>query len=85
MWKATAAAAADVVFARRLSGISPFHENTPRDTILKVKAAEWDFDKTAFANISDEAKDFISKLLVKEPRCATVLGTASLTEPFDKI
>ena len=52
----------------RLSGISPFHANTPRETLLKVKTGEWEFDKAAFANITDEAKDFIQKLLVKEPR-----------------
>ena len=51
-----------------MSGVSPFHANTPRETLLKVKEGEWDFDKAAFANVTEEAKDFIRKLLVKEPR-----------------
>jgi len=52
----------------RLSGVSPMHAATPRETLLAVKAADWNFDEKAFANISPEAKGFISKLLVKDPR-----------------
>ena len=52
----------------RLSGIPPFHQNTPRETLLKVKEGEWNFDKEAFTNITEDAKDFIKKLLVREPK-----------------
>ncbi|KAL5005868.1 hypothetical protein ScPMuIL_017026 [Solemya velum] len=50
-----------------LSGISPFHDVTDKDTLNKILACDWDFDKNAFENISSEAKDFIDKILVKEP------------------
>ncbi|CAF4645530.1 unnamed protein product [Rotaria sp. Silwood2] len=35
------------------------------DTYTNINRANYDFDDEAFTDISDEAKDFISKLLVK--------------------
>ncbi len=52
----------------RLSGISPFYSETPRDTLNKIKEGNWEFDKEQFANISADAKDLIRKLLVKDPK-----------------
>ena len=53
----------------RLSGLSPFYcESSSRDTLLKVREGKWSFDADAFAEISSEAKDFISKLLEKDPK-----------------
>lgn len=52
---------------RRLSGLSPFAGEDDYDTLLNVGKAEYDFDDEAFDNVSDLAKDFISKLLVKKP------------------
>lgn len=51
-----------------LSGISPFHQDTPRETLMKVKKGDFSFDEEAFSNISAEAKNFISKLLQKDPK-----------------
>ena len=57
-----------VFVSHRLSGLSPMHADTSRETLLTVKAAAWQFDEKAFVNTSAEAKGFISKLLVKDPR-----------------
>ena len=47
-----------------LSGISPFRADTDRDTLKRVQKGQINFDPEAFSNISNEAKDFIAKLLV---------------------
>jgi len=51
-----------------LSGQSPFHKDNHRDTLLAVQDGTWEFSEDAFTNISTDAKDFISKLLTKDPR-----------------
>ena len=38
------------------------------ETYTNISKAEFDFNDEAFNEISDEAKDFISKLLVKDLR-----------------
>ncbi|XP_047102318.1 twitchin isoform X3 [Schistocerca piceifrons] len=48
-----------------LSGLSPFAGDNDIETLKNVKACDWDFDEEAFANVSDEGKDFIRRLLVK--------------------
>ena len=53
---------------RRLSGLSPLLGDDNNETLANVTAAEWDFDDESFDVISDEAKEFISKLLIKNPR-----------------
>lgn len=50
----------------RLSGISPFMGETDIETMANVTIAKYDFDDEAFSQVSKEALDFISKLLVKE-------------------
>lgn len=47
-----------------LSGLSPFMGDTDAETLTNVQLAEWDFDDPVFDDISDEAKEFISGLLV---------------------
>ncbi|TTK32043.1 Myosin light chain kinase 3 [Bagarius yarrelli] len=47
-----------------LSGLSPFLGDNDADTMNNILHAKWDFDAEAFENVSEEAKDFISKLLV---------------------
>ncbi|XP_044269472.1 obscurin isoform X2 [Tribolium madens] len=47
-----------------LSGRSPFRGNDDRETLKNVQAGKWIFDEDWWMNISVEAKDFISKLLV---------------------
>lgn len=48
-----------------LSGLTPFAGENDIETLKNVKACNWEFDPDAFANISDEAKDFIKNLLTK--------------------
>jgi myosin-light-chain kinase len=48
-----------------LSGLSPFMGESDLETLANVTRAEFDFDDESFDIISEEAKDFISKLLVK--------------------
>lgn len=55
-------------FLCRLSGLSPFMGDTDSQTYNNISKAEFDFDDESFEGISDEAKDFISKLLVKESK-----------------
>ncbi|XP_063930937.1 obscurin isoform X4 [Zophobas morio] len=47
-----------------LSGRSPFRGNDDRETLKNVQGGKWIFDEEWWLNISAEAKDFISKLLV---------------------
>ncbi|KAL0829716.1 hypothetical protein ABMA28_003214 [Loxostege sticticalis] len=49
-----------------LSGLSPFMGETDIETMANVTVAKYDFDDEAFNEISEDAKDFISKLLVKD-------------------
>lgn len=49
----------------RLSGLSPFAGDNDVETLKNVRACDWEFDDDAFANISNEGKDFISKLLTR--------------------
>ncbi|XP_067046319.1 uncharacterized protein [Acropora muricata] len=51
-----------------LSGLSPLLGDDDNETLTNVTAADWDFDDESFDVISDQAKDFISKLMVKNPR-----------------
>ena len=52
----------------RVSGLSPFLGDDDNETLSYVSTAEYDFEDEAFNEISQEAKDFIEKLLIKSPR-----------------
>nr|XP_009484881.1 PREDICTED: myosin light chain kinase 3 [Pelecanus crispus] len=52
-----------------LSGLSPFLGETDAETMNYVVNCSWDFDAEAFEQLSEEAKDFISRLLMKEKSC----------------
>ncbi|XP_067934437.1 twitchin-like [Watersipora subatra] len=60
-----------------LSGLSPFAGEDDYDTLLNVGKSEYDFDDEAFNNVSDLAKDFISKLLLKKPEDRMTVHQAS--------
>uniref|UniRef100_A0A452ILM2 Myosin light chain kinase 2, skeletal/cardiac muscle n=1 Tax=Gopherus agassizii TaxID=38772 RepID=A0A452ILM2_9SAUR len=49
-----------------LSGLSPFLGDDDTETLNNVLEAKWYFDEEAFEGISDEAKDFVSNLIVKQ-------------------
>ncbi|XP_049635463.1 myosin light chain kinase 2, skeletal/cardiac muscle, partial [Suncus etruscus] len=49
-----------------LSGLSPFLGDDDTETLNNVLSANWYFDEETFEAVSDEAKDFVSHLIVKE-------------------
>ncbi|KAK1156230.1 myosin light chain kinase 2, skeletal/cardiac muscle-like [Acipenser oxyrinchus oxyrinchus] len=49
-----------------LSGLSPFLGDDDSHTLSNVLAVNWYFDEEAFEHVSEEARDFISNLLIKE-------------------
>lgn len=48
-----------------LSGLSPFAGANDVQTLKNIKNCYWDFEEDSFRTISDDAKDFIRKLLVR--------------------
>lgn len=48
-----------------LSGLSPFAGDNDIITLKNVKACNWEFDDEAFRNVSEQAKDFIRRLLTR--------------------
>lgn len=52
----------------RLSGASPFLGETKQETLTNISAVNYDFDEEYFSNTSELAKDFIRRLLVKDPK-----------------
>lgn len=59
----------------RLSGLSPFLGETDAETMNFIVNCSWDFDADTFEGLSEEAKDFVSRLLVKEKRYLSSLVT----------
>lgn len=53
-----------LLLCRRLSGLSPFMGDNDTETMNNILHGNWDFDSEAFENVSEEAKDFVSKLLI---------------------
>ncbi|KAK6753136.1 hypothetical protein RB195_012624 [Necator americanus] len=51
-----------------LSGLSPFLGDSDEETLANVSAADWDFDDPSWDDVSDVAKDFICRLMVKDKR-----------------
>ncbi|KAM8791441.1 myosin light chain kinase family member 4 isoform 2-T2 [Rhynchonycteris naso] len=49
-----------------LSGLSPFLGDNDAETLNNILACKWDLEEEEFQNISEDAKEFISKLLIKE-------------------
>lgn len=51
-----------------LSGLSPFVGDTDVDTMTNVTLGKYDFNDDAFKQVSENAKDFIRKLLLKDAK-----------------
>lgn len=51
-----------------LSGLSPFLGDDDNETLNNILACQWNFEESEFLGISEEGKDFISKLLVYNKR-----------------
>ncbi|XP_077362455.1 death-associated protein kinase 2 [Festucalex cinctus] len=66
-----------------LSGMSPFQGNTDEDTLRNVLAVDYEFDMQCFGTTSSTAKDFIQKLLVKNPS-NRLTAEESLRHPWIK-
>ncbi|XP_028449200.1 myosin light chain kinase 2, skeletal/cardiac muscle isoform X5 [Perca flavescens] len=47
-----------------LSGLCPFLGDDDNETLNNILACKWNFEEQEFVDTSDEAKDFISKLLI---------------------
>lgn len=71
-----------------LSGLSPFMGDNDAETFTNITRSYFDFDDEAFDAISEDAKDFITKLLVKRPNkrmtASDCLNHAWLVESLDK-
>ncbi|XP_078524381.1 myosin light chain kinase 3 isoform X2 [Lissotriton helveticus] len=52
-----------------LSGLSPFLGENDTETMNYIVNCNWDFNAEAFEEVSEEGRDFISQLLVKEKSC----------------
>ncbi|KAM5125349.1 myosin light chain kinase 3-like [Mantella aurantiaca] len=57
-----------------LSGLSPFLGESDAETMNYIVNCNWDFDSEAFDQVSEEAKDFIAGLLIKEKSCRLSAG-----------
>lgn len=54
------------IFVGRVSGLSPFMGDTDLETMANVTIAEYDYEDEAFDSVSQEAREFIDSLLVKD-------------------
>uniref|UniRef100_A0A8C9ELV2 Protein kinase domain-containing protein n=1 Tax=Pavo cristatus TaxID=9049 RepID=A0A8C9ELV2_PAVCR len=64
-----------------LSGESPFQGDNDMETLSNITAARWEFEEEIFSDISQQAKDFISQLLQKDPRCR-LSSSGALQHPW---
>ncbi|XP_072459750.1 myosin light chain kinase family member 4 isoform X2 [Notamacropus eugenii] len=55
-----------VIAYMMLSGLSPFLGDNDAETLNNILACRWDLEEEEFQDISEEGKEFISKLLIKE-------------------
>ncbi|XP_013785970.2 death-associated protein kinase 2-like [Limulus polyphemus] len=62
-----------VITYNLLSGISPFLGDSKQETFSNISAVDYYFDDEYFSHVSELAKDFIAKLLVKDPRKRTTV------------
>ena len=51
-----------------LTGFSPFGGDTDQETLRNIASATLDFPYELFEGVSDEAKDFISECLIRDPK-----------------
>jgi len=51
-----------------LAGYPPFYADDDTQLFEKIMQVEYDFDDECWDDVSDSAKDFIQKLLVKDPK-----------------
>uniref|UniRef100_A0A674NFT6 Death-associated protein kinase 1 n=1 Tax=Takifugu rubripes TaxID=31033 RepID=A0A674NFT6_TAKRU len=66
-----------------LSGASPFLGDNKQETLANVSAVDYTFDEEFFSNTSILAKDFIARLLIKDPKKRMTIQD-SLQHPWIK-
>nr|XP_053630080.1 serine/threonine-protein kinase 17B-like [Cherax quadricarinatus] len=59
-----------------LTGHSPFGGDTKQETFLNISQGQIDFPKDLFCNVSDQAIDFITRLLIVNPSCRLTVDEA---------
>ncbi|XP_042639528.1 myosin light chain kinase 2, skeletal/cardiac muscle [Orycteropus afer afer] len=64
-----------------LSGLSPFLGDDDTETLNNVLSGNWYFDEETFEAVSEEAKDFVSNLIVKDQR-ARMSAAQCLDHPW---
>ena len=64
-----------------ISGCSPFLGEDQQETYTNITRAEYEFDEQTFGRICDDAKDFIARLLVKNPK-KRMTAKESLQHPW---
>ncbi|XP_077450725.1 myosin light chain kinase 3 isoform X3 [Stigmatopora argus] len=64
-----------------LSGLSPFLGDDDNETLNNILACQWNFEEEEFTDVSEEAKDFITRLLVKSKNWR-MSATESLRHPW---
>lgn len=64
-----------------LSGTPPFYEEDNFALFEQIKACKYDFDVETWNTVSDEAKDFISKILVADPE-KRITAEAMMQHPW---
>ncbi|XP_055755209.1 myosin light chain kinase 3-like isoform X1 [Salvelinus fontinalis] len=60
-----------------LSGLSPFLGDNDAETMNNILHANWDFDSEAFENVTEEAKDFVTRLLIPT-KCSRLSATGCI-------
>ncbi|XP_067331464.1 myosin light chain kinase 2, skeletal/cardiac muscle isoform X2 [Channa argus] len=64
-----------------LSGLSPFLGDDDNETLNNILACQWNFEEQEFVDTSEEAKDFISRLLVAN-KCWRTSASEALRHPW---
>lgn len=64
-----------------LSGASPFLGDTKQETLANVSAVNYEFEDEYFSNTSALAKDFIRRLLVKDPKWVSMFLKGAWPRP----
>uniref|UniRef100_A0A3P8SGC0 non-specific serine/threonine protein kinase n=1 Tax=Amphiprion percula TaxID=161767 RepID=A0A3P8SGC0_AMPPE len=73
-----------VLSVLRLSGLSPFQGETNEETLRNIIAMKYDFDERYFSTTSSMAKDFIEKLLVKNPKYYIIFIAVICFQPITR-
>ncbi|XP_035276341.1 death-associated protein kinase 3-like [Anguilla anguilla] len=67
-----------------LSGASPFLGDSKQETLANISAVSYEFDQEYFGSTSELAKDFIRRLLVKDPKKRMTIDD-TLQHPWIKV